>query len=195
MTGQCLERCLGQSIQQKVLAQRRELHTLQSIRTKLMPMYTNGQTENVAACKLRVPMILIIDDDPAILGLLAVVLRREGFECDLAVDGAEAEKKLRITDYDAILLDLMLPRQNGFELIRFLKAERRAMLERVIVVTAVAEITLRDFTDQKLVCALLRKPFDLHQLVETVTTCAENAIAQRSKEAALGRWAPESVGA
>ncbi|HEV7489116.1 MAG TPA: response regulator [Thermoanaerobaculia bacterium] len=140
-------------------------------------------------------MILIIDDDPGIRGLLAVVLQRKGFECDLALDGAEAEKKLRINDYDAILLDLMLPRLNGFELIRFLKAERRSLLERVIVVTAVAEITLRDFDDQKLICALLRKPFDLHQLIETVTKCAETAIAQRSKETSLRGWTPESVGA
>jgi DNA-binding response OmpR family regulator len=160
-----------------------------------MPTYANGQTENVAPCKMPPPMILIIDDDAGIRGLLDVVLRRKGFECDLAVDGAEAEKKLRNHDYDAILLDLMLPRLNGFELIRFLKAERRHLLERVIVVTAVAEITLRDFDDQKLVCALLRKPFDLNQLIETVTDCAANAIEQRSKEAALRGWAPESLSA
>jgi DNA-binding response OmpR family regulator len=132
-------------------------------------------------------MILIIDDDPGIRGLLEVVLRRKGFECDIAVDGAEAEKKLRVFDYDAILLDLMLPRLNGFELLRFLKSDRRAMLERVIVVTAVAEITLRDFDDQKLIWALLRKPFDLQRLMETVTACAANAREQRSKEAALYR--------
>jgi DNA-binding response OmpR family regulator len=140
-------------------------------------------------------MILIIDDDPGIRGLLDVVLRRKGFECDLAVDGAEAEKKLRIHDYDAILLDLMLPRLNGFELIRFLKAERPHLLERVIVVTAVAEITLRDFDDQKLVCALLRKPFDLNQLIATVSACAEKSARKRSKETSLRSWSPESVSA
>jgi len=139
-------------------------------------------------------MILIIDDDPGIRGLLDVVLRRKGFECDLAVDGAEAEKKLRTRDYDAILLDLMLPRLNGFELIRFLKAERRHLLERVIVVTAVAEITLRDFEDQTLVCALLRKPFDLNQLIAAVSACAENAT-QRSKETSLRSWPAEGFSA
>jgi two-component system alkaline phosphatase synthesis response regulator PhoP len=139
-------------------------------------------------------MILIIDDDPGIRGLLEVVLRRKGFECDLAIDGAEAEKKLRLFDYDAILLDLMLPRLNGFELLRFLKADRRAMLDRVIIVTAVAEITLRDFDDQKLVWALLRKPFDIKLLVDTVTACAGNAREQRSKEAGLHRRAAESSG-
>jgi DNA-binding response OmpR family regulator len=160
-----------------------------------MPTYANGQTQNGAPRKMRLPMILIIDDDPGIRGLLSVVLRRKGFDCDVAVDGAEAEKKLRTRDYDAILLDLMLPRLNGFEIIRFLKAERRALLERVIVVTAVAEITLRDFDDQKLVWALLRKPFDLHHLIETVTDCAANAIMQRSEEAELRSWAPERLSA
>jgi DNA-binding response OmpR family regulator len=160
-----------------------------------MPKYANGQTENAAPCKMRAPMILIVDDDAGIRGFLDVVLRRKGFECDLALDGAEAENKLRTHDYDVVLLDLMLPRLNGFELIRFLKAERRYMLERVIVVTAVAEITLRDFDDQKLICALLRKPFDLNQLIATVTACAENAIAQRSKETPLRGWSPKSVSA
>jgi DNA-binding response OmpR family regulator len=144
---------------------------------------------------MRSPMILIIDDDPGIRGLLTVVLRRKGFECDIATDGEEAQKKLRRNDYDAILLDLMLPRLNGFEVIRFLKAERRSMLERVIVVTAVAEITLRDFSDQDLVWALLRKPFDLHQLIETVANCAQNAIIERSEQAALRSWAPERISA
>jgi len=88
----------------------------------------------------------------------------------------------------------MLPRLNGFEILRFLKAERRAMLERVIVVTAVAEVTLRDFDDQKFVWALLRKPFDLDGLIETVTECAENAIAQRSKKTSLHRRPAESLG-
>jgi len=138
--------------------------------------------------------ILIIDDDPGIRGLLDVVLRRNGFECDLASEGDDAQKKLRRFDYDAVLLDLMLPKLNGFEVLRFLKAERRAMLERVIVVTAVAEITLRDFDDQKLVWALLRKPFDLNQLLETVTACANNARAQRSKEASLHRRPSEGIG-
>jgi DNA-binding response OmpR family regulator len=160
-----------------------------------MPMYANEQTPNVARCKMRLPMILIIDDDPGIRGLLSVVLRRKGFDCDIATDGAEAEKKLRTHDYDAILLDLMLPRLNGFEVLRFLKAERRALLERIIVITAVAEITLRDFDDQKLVWALIRKPFDLHNLIETVTDCAANAIMQRSEEAELRSWPPERLSA
>src|SRR4051794_21540378 len=151
--------------------------------------------ENGTGCKVRFPMILIIDDDPGIRGLLCVVLRRQGFECHVAADGDEAQKKLRRYEYDAILLDLMLPKLNGFEILRFLKAERRAMLQRVVVVTAVAEITLRDFDDQKLVWALLRKPFDLQQLLETVAACAENARAQRLKEASLYRRPVERVGA
>jgi two-component system copper resistance phosphate regulon response regulator CusR len=138
-------------------------------------------------------MILIIDDDPGICELLGVILRRGGFDCHITADGEEAQKKLRRYDYDAILLDLMLPKLNGFEVLRFLKAERRAMLKRVIVVTAVAEITLRDFDDQKLVWALLRKPFDLHQLMDTVAACTANARAQRSKEASLYRRPAELV--
>ena len=115
--------------------------------------------------------LLVVDDDAAITTLLVALFSRHGFVIDTATNGEEAVEKLRSTEFSAILLDLMLPRMNGFEVIREMKSFAPALLERTIVVTAASEATLRHF-DQSDVVALIRKPFDLEELVGAVQRCA-----------------------
>src|ERR1043166_9343479 len=109
-------------------------------------------------------MVLLVDDDPSVRSLLAALMKRDGVAHETACDGAEAIPRLRRRDYGAVVLDLMLPERNGFEVLRFLKAERPHMLERVVVITAATESTLRDFEDRRHVAAVLRQPFDIDDL-------------------------------
>lgn len=120
-------------------------------------------------------MVLLIDDDAAIRGMITTVLSHDGIRCDTATDGNEAIRKLRCQSYGTILLDLMLPDCNGFEVLRFLKAERPEMLRRVIVLTAVSDATLRDFGDRAHVFDLMRKPFDIHTLRTRIRECREQS--------------------
>jgi DNA-binding response OmpR family regulator len=113
-------------------------------------------------------MVLIIDDDPCVRGLLGALMARNGLTHETACDGAEAIAMLRRRDYGAVVLDLMLPERNGFEVLRFLKAERPHMLKRVVVITAATDSTLRDFEDRRHVAAMLRKPFDIVELGDAV---------------------------
>lgn len=113
-------------------------------------------------------MVLLIDDDPCVRGLLAALMKRDGLAHQSVDDGAAAVALLRRSDYDAVVLDLMLPSLNGFEVLRFLKAERPHMLPRVVVITAAGDATLRDFDDGRRVSAVLRKPFDINELSEAV---------------------------
>ena len=115
--------------------------------------------------------LLVVDDDSAITTLLVALFRRQNFLIDTAANGEEAIEKLRSADYSAILLDLMLPRMNGFEVIREIKSFAPVLLERTIVVTAASDATLRHF-DQSDVYAVIRKPFDLDELVSAVQRCA-----------------------
>ncbi len=121
--------------------------------------------------------VLVVEDDPAICTLLEALMRRRGYDCHVVSDGNEAIRRLRRGTYSAILLDLMLPGAFGFEVIRFLKAERPVMTSRVVVMTAASSATLRDF-DPSMVRAVLRKPFDIAELLEHVTACA--ALDKRS---------------
>ena len=58
--------------------------------------------------------------------------------------GVAAIASLRRTRYEAVVLDLMLPRCNGFEVLAYMRAERPAMLKRVVVITAATPMAIED---------------------------------------------------
>ena len=66
-------------------------------------------------------LILIVDDDESIWDLLYYIVRREGFRTEKASDGKEALEKVRLLHPELILLDLMLPKCGGFEIVRELQ--------------------------------------------------------------------------
>jgi DNA-binding response OmpR family regulator len=119
-----------------------------------------------------IPRVLIIDDDDGIQALMKALLLRRDISVDSAGDGDIALRKMRERTYDSIVLDLMLPKVNGFEVVRDLKARCPEMLKRTIVVTAVSNLTLRDFQDSELVRRVMRKPFDIDEFIDEVLACA-----------------------
>jgi CheY-like chemotaxis protein len=116
--------------------------------------------------------VLIVDDDPGVRGLLSTLLDREGHTAEFAEDGVAAVEKLRRNSYAVVLLDLMLPAVNGFEIIRLLKSDRPDQLKRIIVMTAAANRTLEHFDDEREIFSLVRKPFDIGDLTRKVRDCA-----------------------
>jgi len=70
-----------------------------------------------------VSAILVVDDDPGVLDVVAFTLRREGFDVDEERDGASALAAARERDYDIVILDVMLPQLSGTEVCRALRAE------------------------------------------------------------------------
>src|ERR1051326_3582606 len=111
--------------------------------------------------------ILIVEDDPSIATLVSSICKHRGWDCHMVSDGDAAMGLLRRHRYEAIVLDLMMPRANGFEVIAFLRAEQPAMLPRVVVITAASATTLASF-NEKQVGALLHKPFELVDLQEAL---------------------------
>ncbi|MES1246526.1 MAG: response regulator transcription factor [Actinomycetota bacterium] len=67
--------------------------------------------------------ILLVDDDPGVLDVVAFMLRREGFDVDEERDGTEALASAREKPYDIVILDVMLPGMSGTEVCRALRAE------------------------------------------------------------------------
>jgi DNA-binding response OmpR family regulator len=82
------------------------------------------------------PRILLVDDDQELGEILAEFLREDGFAPDWACDAAAAERKAAETDYDALVLDVMMPGGSGLEL---LKALRLRSDTPVLMLTARAE--------------------------------------------------------
>jgi CheY-like chemotaxis protein len=127
--------------------------------------------------------VLVVDDDEGVKALMSELLRREELSVDCATDGEMALERIRRNRYDAIVLDLMLPKTSGFEVLRFIKNEHPLMLPRTVVVTAASNMTLRDFDDGQKVQRVLRKPFDISEFVQTVLACSRAGSTQVRSEA------------
>ena len=110
--------------------------------------------------------ILIVEDEHAISNLIAVNLRKAGYSCDCVYDGIEAADALDHTSYDLVLLDVMLPGADGYELMRYI-----APLEiPVIFLTAKSSVTDRVRGLRLGADDYLTKPFEIIELLARVET-------------------------
>jgi CheY-like chemotaxis protein len=117
------------------------------------------------------PRALVVDDDEPIRVMLAAIVRQHGFAVETARDGQEAIDKIKSERFDVILLDLMMPHVNGYDVLQHIRKNQPDLLGRTIVATAVPERELqRDLTDP--VFKVHMKPFDLPQLMADVRTAA-----------------------
>lgn len=117
------------------------------------------------------PRALIVDDEEPIRTMLATVVQQSGFAVDTAADGAEAIASIDRDGYSVLLLDIMMPRVNGYDVLRHLEAKRPDLLRRTIVATALLERDISDNLTQA-VFKVHRKPFDVPRLLADVRTCA-----------------------
>src|SRR3984893_32463 len=83
---------------------------------------------------------LIVEDDPAIRKLVGKLLQRRGIDIDVANDGRQAIDKIRQGGYSVLILDLMVPEVNGFEIIDYVKKNK--IRTPVAVVSAVSHQAL-----------------------------------------------------
>ena len=122
--------------------------------------------------------LLIIDDEAPIRELLARIARRAGFEVDTARDGIEALEMLAQKNYAIAIVDLMMPRLSGYELVQ--KISTLQPRPTVIVATALTNSDVATL-DDSMVRRVIRKPFDIHAvaqaLVETAKQIAEEEVA------------------
>lgn len=117
------------------------------------------------------PRVLVVDDDRALQVLLNVVLTRAGFDVELASTGSEAVKKLDGENgFKAVLLDLILPELSGVEILDHLMLKNPAILRRVIVLTS-ASRGIVEKVDTTRVHALIRKPFDIREVITQTARC------------------------
>jgi DNA-binding response OmpR family regulator len=108
---------------------------------------------------------LIVEDDPAIRKLVGKLLVRSGIEIDNAHDGKQAIEKIRKGGYSVLVLDLMVPEVNGFEIIEYIKVNRIEL--PVVVVSAVSQQMLSRL-DLGVVKLVITKPFDVDEFTKAV---------------------------
>lgn len=120
--------------------------------------------------------ILIIEDDKAIIRVLELEFKHEGYEFDIAMDGKEGLEKFQNSQYSLILLDLMLPEVSGMEVCRKV---RKVSNIPIIMLTA-----RRDMTDKVIGLDLgaddyITKPFEMEELLARIRA----ALRRGKKEA------------
>jgi len=114
--------------------------------------------------------ILVVEDDRAIRRLFKMVLEREGYRVQEAADGVEAVLKLGLSEYDVIVLDLMMPNLDGFAFMSTFADHDASRLKKIIVTSAASPQIITERM-RGTPFDTLPKPFDLLDLVTRVRAC------------------------
>ncbi len=112
--------------------------------------------------------ILIVDDEEDIVETIQFGLELEGFECLVANDGEEALLKAKRENPDLILLDIMLPKINGYKIARLLKFDESYKHIPIIMLTARAQQTDIELGEETGADEYVTKPFEMDELVNMI---------------------------
>lgn len=112
--------------------------------------------------------VLIAEDEPNIVESLTFLLRRAGYDVASVLDGDAALAHLRTHPADLMILDLMLPRRNGFEVLKAIRADPALGSLPVLVLTAKGQQQDRRRAEEIGVAAFMTKPFSNREIVDEV---------------------------
>jgi two-component system, OmpR family, response regulator len=127
--------------------------------------------------------VLLVEDEPDLLGSLSKALREDGYAVDGAPDGEDGLYKAEECDYDAILLDVMLPGIDGWELLRRLRKKKK---------TPVLMLTARDALRDRVrgldagADDYMVKPFELDELLARLRALIRRSASQAQPRLRIG---------
>jgi DNA-binding response OmpR family regulator len=133
----------------------------------------------------RVPQIMVVDDDPDTVSILSRHLQREGFDAVEAISGVECLRLVKEQRVDVILLDLMMPEMDGFQVCRVLKENPATAEIPIIMITARDDLDARAEGMRLGVSDFLAKPVFRRQLANRIRAQLEAIAAAHATEAAL----------
>lgn len=114
------------------------------------------------------PLVLVVEDDPDLGEAMVAFLDEQGLEAKLARDGDQAMRMVDDLAPAVMVLDLMMPRRDGFSVLRELRADGRINKLPVIVVTAIFGLSERLYATELGAADYVTKPFELDDLLARV---------------------------
>lgn len=115
------------------------------------------------------PRVLVVEDDATTREALRRILEAEGCEVDVAVDGEKAVGRVNQSRYDAIVLDIALPKLSGTDVMEYIASTTPEMLESIVVVTGLEAAEIRKLFPS--ICETLSKPVMPTRLIASVRRC------------------------
>ncbi|HUR79865.1 MAG TPA: response regulator [Thermoanaerobaculia bacterium] len=115
------------------------------------------------------PRILIVEDDPPTREALRRILELEGCDIDLVPDGEKAVGALANRRYDAIILDIALPKMSGTDVMEYIASTTPEVLTSIVVVTGLEAAEIRKLFPE--ICETLSKPVMPGRLIASVRRC------------------------
>jgi DNA-binding response OmpR family regulator len=135
----------------------------------------------------RVPQIMVVDDDQDTVAILAHHLRREGFVPIQANSGAQCLKLVHENEVDVILLDLMMPEMDGFEVVKALRNNPETAEIPIIMITARDDLDARAEGMRLGVSDFMAKPVFRRQLASRVRAQLQVVETARNATATMDR--------
>ena len=120
--------------------------------------------------------LLIVDDEELIRNVIKEYAKLENYEVDEAEDGDEAIEKALSKDYDVIVMDIMMPKINGLDATRKIRALKRLDAKTIPIIAMSANAFVEDIMNSKLagMNMHLAKPLDETKLIEALKQCKKD---------------------
>lgn len=112
--------------------------------------------------------ILITEDEPNIVESLTFILNRAGYDVSSVTDGETAMHRLRSNPPDIMVLDVMLPKLNGFEVLKLVKSDPLLKSLPVVILTAKGQTHDRQLAEEIGADAFVTKPFSNRDLIDQI---------------------------
>ncbi|MDI1237173.1 MAG: PAS domain S-box protein [Polaromonas sp.] len=127
------------------------------------------------------PRILVCEDDPDVARLIGMMLDKAGFDADIAHTAAQARDYLNMVSYTAMTVDVQLPYENGLDLIRSLRQDKRTADLPVLVLSVTAAEARLHAGNTLAVSAWLEKPIDEQRLLGSLRQAIDGRRAARGR--------------
>ena len=121
--------------------------------------------------------ILVVDDSPMLREMISGLLDKSGLTISVAKDGEEAKEKIAADPPDLVVLDVVMPNMNGYELCRWVKSEPATKNVLVILCSSKSEEFDRYWGIKQGADAYVIKPFRPGELIETVQTLLASKVS------------------